>query len=54
MQDYFTHAKHVGDLTRIFLAALEARHVKSRPSLGATLRIGLRPRQGPDRPRATG
>jgi [protein-PII] uridylyltransferase len=38
MQDYFTHVKHVGDLTRIFLAALEARHVKSRPSLGRTLR----------------
>ena len=35
MQDYFTHAKHVGDLTRIFLAALEARHVKPRPSLGS-------------------
>ena len=38
MQDYFTHAKNVGDLTRIFLAALEARHVKPRPSLGDTLR----------------
>jgi [protein-PII] uridylyltransferase len=38
MQDYFTHAKHVGDLTRIFLAALEARHVKPKPSLGEKLR----------------
>ena len=38
MQDYFLHAKHVGDLTRIFLAALEARHVKSKPSLGEKLR----------------
>ena len=38
MQDYFTHAKNVGDLTRIFLAALEARHVKSRPTLGDKLR----------------
>ena len=38
MQDYFTHAKNVGDLTRIFLAALEARHVKPRPSLGEKLR----------------
>ena len=38
MQAYFTHAKHVGDLTRIFLAALEARHVKPRPSLGQALR----------------
>ncbi len=38
MQRYFTHAKHVGDLTRIFLAGLEARHVKPRPSLGQALR----------------
>ncbi|HRO11706.1 [protein-PII] uridylyltransferase, partial [Amaricoccus sp.] len=38
MQAYFIHAKHVGDLTRIFLAALEARHVKPRPSLGEKLR----------------
>ena len=51
MQDYFTHAKHVGDLTRIFLAALEARHVKPRPSLGETLRTVFSFRQGPDRPR---
>jgi [protein-PII] uridylyltransferase len=41
MQDYFLHAKHVGDLTRIFLAALEARHVKERPSLGRRLRNAL-------------
>lgn len=38
MHDYFRHAKHVGDLTRIFLAALEARHVKSKPKLGEKLR----------------
>jgi [protein-PII] uridylyltransferase len=38
MQDYFTHAKHVGDLTRIFLSALEAQHVRTRPSLGKALR----------------
>ncbi len=38
MQDYFTNAKHVGDLTRIFLAALEAQHVKSRPTLGQAFR----------------
>jgi [protein-PII] uridylyltransferase len=38
MQDYFTQAKRVGDLTRIFLSALEAQHVKSRPSLGRALR----------------
>ena len=28
MQDYFRHATRVGDLTRIFLTQLEARHVK--------------------------
>ena len=33
MQEYFRHATHVGDLTRIFLTALEARHVKKRPSI---------------------
>ena len=38
MHEYFRHAKHVGDLTRIFLAALEARHVKSKPRLGEKLR----------------
>ncbi|MBL4872080.1 MAG: [protein-PII] uridylyltransferase [Rhodobacteraceae bacterium] len=34
MQVYFRHATHVGNLTRIFLTALEARHVKKRPSIG--------------------
>lgn len=29
MQDYFRHATRVGDLTRIFLTQLEARHVKA-------------------------
>jgi len=33
MQDYFRHATVVGELTRIFLTALEAKHVKSAPSL---------------------
>ena len=33
MQDYFRHATHVGDLTRIFLTALEASHVKQAPRL---------------------
>ncbi|WP_245667536.1 [protein-PII] uridylyltransferase [Neptunicoccus sediminis] len=37
MQEYFTHATHVGDLTRIFLTALEAQHVKQQPSFGARL-----------------
>ncbi len=33
MQDYFRHATHVGELTRVFLTALEARHVKRQPML---------------------
>jgi len=33
MQDYFRHATKVGELTRIFLTALEAKHVKSEPML---------------------
>jgi [protein-PII] uridylyltransferase len=37
MQEYFRQATRVGDLTRIFLTALEARHVKPQPSFGARL-----------------
>ncbi|MCE6951550.1 [protein-PII] uridylyltransferase [Cereibacter sphaeroides] len=33
MQDYFRHATRVGELTRVFLAQLEARHAKSEPKL---------------------
>ena len=33
MQDYFRHATRVGELTRIFLTQLEARHAKSEPAL---------------------
>ncbi|MEM8631286.1 MAG: [protein-PII] uridylyltransferase [Pseudomonadota bacterium] len=33
MQDYFLHATAVGELTRIFLTALEASHVKKAPTL---------------------
>ncbi|OIP82749.1 MAG: [protein-PII] uridylyltransferase, partial [Rhodobacterales bacterium CG2_30_65_12] len=33
MQDYFRHATKVGELTRIFLTALEAAHVKREPLL---------------------
>ncbi len=33
MQDYFRHATRVGELTRIFLTQLEARHAKSEPRL---------------------
>jgi [protein-PII] uridylyltransferase len=38
MQRYFLHAKDVGDLTRIFLAGLEAQHVTTRKSLAQTIR----------------
>ncbi|KAB7613317.1 [protein-PII] uridylyltransferase [Amylibacter sp. SFDW26] len=37
MQDYFRHATKVGDLTRIFLTALEAQHVKKQPHFGKRL-----------------
>jgi [protein-PII] uridylyltransferase len=33
MQDYFRQATHVGELTRIFLTALEANHTKPEPML---------------------
>ena len=33
MQDYFLHATRVGDLTRVFLTALEARHLYKPPVL---------------------
>lgn len=35
MLDYFRHATVVGELTRIFLTALEAKHVKRAPSLAS-------------------
>ena len=34
MQDYFRHATRVGEVTRVFLTALEAQHVRSAPFLG--------------------
>ncbi len=37
MQFYFRHATHVGELTRIFLTDLEAKHVKNKPSIGRRL-----------------
>jgi len=46
MQDYFRHATRVGDLTRVFLTALEARHVKSAPGLIGRLRRARRVRPG--------
>ncbi len=36
MQDYFRHATRVGELTRIFLTELEARHVKREAGLFRT------------------
>lgn len=38
MQDYFRHATHVGELTRVFLTALEAQHVKASQSFSDRLR----------------
>ncbi|MEM6387792.1 MAG: [protein-PII] uridylyltransferase [Pseudomonadota bacterium] len=38
MQDYFRHATAVGEVTRIFLTALEASHVKKVPSITALFR----------------
>jgi len=43
MQDYFRHATQVGELTRIFLTGLEAKHVKRQPGVGELLgRAGRR------------
>ena len=38
MQDYFRQATRVGDLTRVFLTTLEARHVHKAPFLGRLFR----------------
>ncbi|MDC1411601.1 [protein-PII] uridylyltransferase [Amylibacter sp.] len=38
MQDYFRQATHVGELTRVFLTALEAKQLKSTLSLGDRFR----------------
>ncbi len=46
MQDYFRHATHVGDLTRVFLTELEARHVRSAPILGRLFRRRRKLRPG--------
>jgi [protein-PII] uridylyltransferase len=45
MQDYFRHATRVGELTRIFLTELEARHVKQEPGLLGFLRGRARRRK---------
>ncbi len=41
MQDFFRHATRVGEITRIFLTALEARHVKKAPKLPKLFRHRL-------------
>nr|WP_235856035.1 [protein-PII] uridylyltransferase [Mesobaculum littorinae] len=46
MQTYFRHATQVGDLTRIFLAALEADHVKKAPTLQGFFRRRRRVKAG--------
>ncbi|WP_343080962.1 [protein-PII] uridylyltransferase [Ostreiculturibacter nitratireducens] len=46
MQDYFRHATHVGELTRIFLTALEARHLMRETMLQRILRRRSRVRPG--------
>jgi len=38
MQDYFRHATRVGEVTRVFLTAMEARHLKREAALGGLLR----------------
>ncbi|WP_375550695.1 MULTISPECIES: [protein-PII] uridylyltransferase [Rhodophyticola] len=45
MQDYFRHATRVGELTRIFLTALEASHVKREPGLWELFRGRKRTRR---------
>ena len=46
MQAYFRHATQVGELTRIFLTALEAAHVKSEPPLKGLFRRRRKVRAG--------
>ena len=48
MRAYFLVAKDVGDLTRIFIAALEEQHKKSKPSLTRMLPGFLKPRESGD------
>jgi [protein-PII] uridylyltransferase len=42
MQDYFRHATRVGELTRVFLTALEERHVKKEAMLAGLIRRSRR------------
>ncbi|MEZ5795644.1 [protein-PII] uridylyltransferase [Albidovulum sp.] len=46
MQDYFRQATHVGEITRVFLTALEERHVKKEARLAGLLRRRRKTREG--------
>ncbi|WP_417629436.1 [protein-PII] uridylyltransferase [Paracoccus aurantiacus] len=46
MQDYFRHATRVGEVTRVFLTALESRHVFQQPLLSRIFRRRKRMRPG--------
>ena len=46
MQDYFRHATKVGEITRVFLTALEARHAKKEPMLVGLFRRRRKVRDG--------
>ncbi len=46
MQDYFRHATRVGELTRIFLTELEARHAKREASLFGIFKMTKRVKSG--------
>ncbi len=46
MQDYFRHATMTGDLTRIFLTAMEAAHIKRAPDVMGFLRRKKKLRPG--------
>lgn len=48
MQAYFRHATKVGELTRILLTNLEAKHVKQEPAIIGFLRNARRKRLKPD------
>ncbi len=46
MQEYFRHATRVGELTRVFLTQLEARHAKPEASLGGAFGRTRRVKKG--------
>ncbi|WP_022706638.1 [protein-PII] uridylyltransferase [Paracoccus zeaxanthinifaciens] len=46
MQDYFRHATGVGELTRVFLTALENQHVRTAPIFGRLFRRRRKMRAG--------